>query len=107
MDPVAAALAANDRQFKVLTDQIYHDYSIVEGYEVRDPSVVGAFQNVQTRNGPVNFFVPDGNNGWKLDWNAVTKNRDDFIQIYSNLEQGGQSRLAAGANPMRTARTIP
>ncbi|GLB82259.1 hypothetical protein Mkiyose1665_26830 [Mycobacterium kiyosense] len=93
VDPVAAALAANDRQFKVLTDQIYHDYSIVEGYEVRDPSVVGAFQNVQTRNGPVNFFVPDGNNGWKLDWNAVTKNRDDFIQIYSNLEQGGQLKV--------------
>lgn len=86
----AAALRNNDAQFTILNDSIYHDYSIVSGYEIRDPSVVSAFQNVQTPDGPVNFFVPDGSNGWKLDWNAVTQNGDKFKQIYSNWEGSHQ-----------------
>ena len=38
----------------------------------------------------MNFFVPDGSNGWKLDWNAVTQNGDKFKQIYSNWEGSHQ-----------------
>ncbi|OBK30551.1 hypothetical protein A5634_15880 [Mycobacterium asiaticum] len=97
LDPVAAAVANYDREFNVLTDQIYHDYSIVEGYENRDHSIVGAFQNVQTPSGSVNFFVPDGNNGWKLDWNAITSHWQQFIQTYSDLEQSGQLKTGSWA----------
>lgn len=87
------ALENLDKNFRILNDSIYHDYSIVSGYEIRDPSIVGAFQNVQTADGPVNFFVPDGNNGWKLDWNTVRQNPWYFLQTYSKLQGSDQLQL--------------
>jgi len=95
IDQLATTALNNlDKNFKILNDSIYHDYSIVSGYEIRDPSIVGAFQNVPTADGPKDFFVPDGNNGWKLDWNTVSKYGQRFLQAYRDLE--GSGRLHVG-----------
>jgi hypothetical protein len=95
VDPVAAAVDNADRDFNILTDQIYRNYSIIEGYEVRDPSIVGLFQGVPTPDGAIDYFVHDGGNGWKLDWNAVTNNPREFLRTYSTLAHSGPLNVAS------------
>lgn len=87
------ALENTVKDFRVLNDSLYRDYSIVTGYEIRDPSIVSAFRNVQTPDGPKNFFVPDGSNGWKLDWDTVKKYWNAFDQAYTGLQHSSQVEL--------------